>query len=986
MKKRIYEILIIFILIALVIGFLFVHKSQKLKNKELYELEFFCDFEQQNENLDFITTHPNNNLTSGEISTDIFFEGQQSLLIPAWKEFQHVINLNNLGPNLYITISFLRNKSSNTAIVAQGINDGTFYHRTDIPLSNNNEIWEEVALRFTTGSDFDDTLNVYFYNPQLTTTYIDNLSIKISEESFYPEYDTLKPLLIYIEGNLLKKLTKKRQQALQKGVLVTEEDSWVSAIVYGDEKMMDAEIRLKGDWLDHLKGDKWSYRIKLSDDSWQGMRVFSIQTPFARGFLNEWLIHKTCKDEDILTTKYGFVPVYLNGKSIGLYSYEEHFQKELIESSKRREGPIIKFSETDFWEFTHKGIPNKLTYNTSVIEPFGTEKTLRDTVKYNQFLIANNLLNLYRTMGAKASDIFDVKKLAKFIAFTNARNCFHALEWHNARYYYNPVLCRIEPIGFDMFAGTNEYTKDNPLSPMIEHNHTISVLHSLNYLMIDSVFENEYLKYIDVFTTKKDYNYFRQKYSTDYQYYDSLHRTEFMPYYFDTLQFDRVVNKINKYLPLFKDSLKKHSYRQRYQDLNKNQFYHHRITELEQVAHTYLKCYQQSASSLHIKCFLQNNVNIIGLGNNDKIEIETNHHILNSDSNNVKNETFNFDIDLNNFDQVFFKLENIDQTYITEIVHWPAPTSYNPRNDIAQNSTDISKYINYEKQEVHFKGDIVFDNHVYTPIGYDVYFEAGTTIDLINKSAMIINSTVSMNGTKENPIKIFSSDKTANGFTVLQAEGKSIVNFVIFDNLNTLNYNWWTLTGAVNFYESDVEFYNCTFTNNHCEDMLNTIRCDFLVKDCLLQNTFGDSHDSDFCTGTLDNCMFLYNGNDAIDFSTSDVIIKNCTIRHSLDKAISIGENTKAVIENVIIEDAGIGIASKDLSHADINGCKISNATYGFVLLQKKPEFGPASITATNCKLNNIWKEHIIEVKSVLILNGKHIKGKQQKLRALFYE
>ena len=86
------------------------------------------------------------------------------------------------------------------------------------------------------------------------------------------------------------------------------------------------------------------------------------------------------------------------------------------------------------------------------------------------------------------------------------------------------------------------------------------------------------------------------------------------------------------------------------------------------------------------------------------------------------------------------------------------------------------------------------------------------------------------------------------------------------------------------------------------------------------------------------------------------------------------------------INNVEIGVASKDLSHAEIDGCKISNATYGFVLLQKKPEFGPATVTATNCVTNEVWKESLIEKKSVLTLNGKRIEGKIPRLKAMFYE
>ena len=41
-----------------------------------------------------------------------------------------------------------------------------------------------------------------------------------------------------------------------------------------------AKLRLKGDWLDHLKGDQWSFRVETaSDKSWNRLKTFSIQNP-----------------------------------------------------------------------------------------------------------------------------------------------------------------------------------------------------------------------------------------------------------------------------------------------------------------------------------------------------------------------------------------------------------------------------------------------------------------------------------------------------------------------------------------------------------------------------------------------------------------------------------------------------------------------------------------------------------------------------------
>jgi len=400
----------------------------------------------------------------------------------------------------------------------------------------------------------------------------------------------------------------------------------------------------------------------------------------------------------------------------------------------------------------------------------------------------------------------------------------------------------------------------------------------------------------------------------------------------------------------------------------------------------YVIFYKNPESSLFASISHSYDIEIIGFGDKNSIEQKTSIKILNSEKSNSYSQEISVNVDFSDYKYVFFSCPIHDTIYKARLVQWPAPENNIPRLKIANNSTDISKYINNEKKEVCFSGNIVFDNHVYTPKGYTVIFDAGTIIDITNKSAFIINSNIIINGTEENPVNIYSSDKTANGFTILQSDKKSIVNHTQFDNLSNLDYNGWTLTGAVTFYEADVEFNNCTFTNNHCEDMLNTIRCNFVLNDCTLKNTFGDSHDSDYCTGTLNNCTFTNNGNDAIDFSTSNATITNCTINGAIDKGISVGENTKATIIDVIISDVNIGIASKDLSHAEIDGCTINNATYGFLLLQKKPEFGSATITAKNCKLNNVWTNSLIEKHSTLILNGKEYKGNKTKLKPLFYE
>ncbi len=963
--------------------FLNLKKNRKPHPSENFEI--FCDFETTDTAGNFITNNTNFLIPGTNTSYKSNPDENDYLVIPDYMPYYGLAILPEIiGPS-NITFELLRKKGSDASLCVMGIRDVRFYSQTQTVEKVINDEWELLSLTVITDINFHDSITCYISNPNKQIVNIDDLKISINYGAYYPIYKEA-PLLIYIIEPELKKLEKKRDEAFAKGILITEEDSWVKALVFGDNKMMHAEVRLKGDWLDHLVGDKVSLRVKLVDDSWRGMRVFSVQNPYTRGFTNEWIIHQTCKDEDILTTRYDFVPVYLNGNSLGIYAYEEHFQKELVESSLRREGPIIKFSENDFWEYMQSGFTKGFAYEMSVIEPFSESKIMKDSVQFNHFVNAENLLHTFRELDAKVSDIFDVKKLAKFIAFLNSRNSAHAIEWHNMRFYYNPVLCRLEPIAFDIFAGATEYPNDRPITTFLTTFNLDTRLNSFFYLMSDSTFKEEYFQQLDKFLTTRDFDFYKEKYKKEYREKDSIIKIEYKPYNPDVVQFEKIKSKIELLLPDFMDSLAKPSYVKRVDALSNIKFNTSWPERPDIYADNYVRCFKKGNNKFFMRIYFNEDFIITGVGTYEKITEPLDILVDRPDNNRI----FEKEIPVKDFSDndyyMYFKLQTKDTVFKTRIYPWPAPVSYNPRNDIASKSVDLTKFTDAKSKTITFKGKNEFDTHIYIPAGYKVVFEPGTTIDMRKKSAFISCSPISINGTKEKPVKIFSSDKTAMGFTILQAEEKSTVKYAEFRDFNTMNYNGWLLTGAVTFYESDVEIYNTIFTDNHCEDMLNTVRSKFYLKDCLLQNTFGDSHDSDFCTGTLDNCRFENNGNDAIDFSTSQVNILNCTINKAVDKGISLGEHTNAIIKNVVISNVNIGVASKDLSDAKIDKLLISNVTYGFVLLQKKPEFGPATITCTNGKIENANTQFLIERGSVLIYNATTYNGIKPKLFALFYE
>ena len=342
-----------------------------------------------------------------------------------------------------------------------------------------------------------------------------------------------------------------------------------------------------------------------------------------------------------------------------------------------------------------------------------------------------------------------------------------------------------------------------------------------------------------------------------------------------------------------------------------------------------------------------------------------------------------------NSNYLFFMVKGKFQTFSCPINKWPHPSG----------NTSQQEMMTYADVEANPLIDRISDKDIYIksgvlqtsvpvviPKGYRVYFMAGTQIDLIEKAAFISYSPVFIKGSKDQPVVITSSDFSAQGFTVLQAGELSKLNYVRFENLNTLDFKGWTLTGAVTFYESDVEIRNVTFYRNQCEDALNTIRSDFMVVDSRFDYIFGDAFDSDFCTGIVDGTVFTNVGNDAIDFSGSQINIRNTVVDGASDKGISGGEESTLLVENTRILRSNIGFASKDLSRVKVVGSVAEDCEYGLVLLQKKPEYGDAVIELIDSKLLNCRSEMLIEKGSLVVRDGKTIEGTEEKLKAIFYQ
>ncbi|MDA8591359.1 DUF3365 domain-containing protein [Flavobacteriaceae bacterium] len=299
--------------------------------------------------------------------------------------------------------------------------------------------------------------------------------------------------------------------------------------------------------------------------------------------------------------------------------------------------------------------------------------------------------------------------------------------------------------------------------------------------------------------------------------------------------------------------------------------------------------------------------------------------------------------------------------------------------DIFRNGGDIKEIpnisINENQKTITFSEEkIVLSQPLIIPQGYKFILKAGTKLDIQAGGKVISHGPLLFQGKKNKPIYIISSDNKGQGFLVLSAGKRSNLEHVIFDGLRNPIHGSWSVTGAVTFYESPVTLTKTIVKNNHCEDALNIVRTDFILRGSRIEGTQSDAFDGDFVTGRIVNCEFHSLGNDAIDVSGSNILIKDVIVKNAQDKGLSAGEDSQMKIRNVEVYNSEIAVAGKDLSIVDIKDFNVFNTKLGFTAFQKKPEFGPSDIKVINLKLEGVEIDYLIESSSSLFVEGKKIE------------
>lgn len=121
----------------------------------------------------------------------------------------------------------------------------------------------------------------------------------------------------------------------------------------------------------------------------------------------------------------------------------------------------------------------------------------------------------------------------------------------------------------------------------------------------------------------------------------------------------------------------------------------------------------------------------------------------------------------------------------------------------------------------------------------------------------------------------------------------------------------------------------------HVDDMVHVVYGTIRFADCTFARSLFDAVDLDISDALLERCKFLDSGNDALDLMTSNVVMRDCWIEGSIDKGVSVGEDTRAFALNCAIKDCEIGMQIKDRSQAVVYNCEVSGNRQGIDAYKK---------------------------------------------------
>jgi len=281
------------------------------------------------------------------------------------------------------------------------------------------------------------------------------------------------------------------------------------------------------------------------------------------------------------------------------------------------------------------------------------------------------------------------------------------------------------------------------------------------------------------------------------------------------------------------------------------------------------------------------------------------------------------------------------------------------------------------------------EQNLFVPPADTLTIGAGVTVRMASGAAIIVQGTMTVMGTEDNPVRFVPQDEGIRwgGIVVDRARGIAEFHHAQFSGTREFFFRNVNYPAAVNVRASTAIVENSFFTamdglgiqardsrlivtGNHFWDMGEMLHCArsyAWVVGNRFEQVRGYSDAIDFDEGMdpaslIRGNTILGSEDDGVDLFQCSIRVENNWIAHCRDKGISLeGESTPVLINNVIL-DSNIGVAVKDACQAKLIHSTIVSCVTGVALYEKNPgqDSGRAEILNTviwNTDRSLLWDE-----------------------------
>ncbi len=261
-------------------------------------------------------------------------------------------------------------------------------------------------------------------------------------------------------------LLNQRERAVAVGAVFPREADYVPARIRLQGEEIPVRVRLPAGDISSLRNEE---RLPLElvtrgDRQLAGLEHFYLLDPAANNGLAEWAFLRHLEREGILTPRYEFVRLLLNGRERGIYALQQGLEPALLGETEPLEGAVVAFDSSRLWQAAalYGGdLEAALADPVLNLNPHDSrffEVELREESLDPAEAAAGQAVTLLRGLQQgelAAAQVFDLEQYARFLALVDLWGATGATRLSNLAFYYHPQRQRLQPLP----------TNGNPLQP-----------------------------------------------------------------------------------------------------------------------------------------------------------------------------------------------------------------------------------------------------------------------------------------------------------------------------------------------------------------------------------------------------------------------------------------------------------------------------------------------------------------------------------------